>query len=83
MNKNIIIALLVGLLIGTNLPRADADVPVISRRDLYTAATMIGILASPNWNPTNTKPQFFGTQQIQPSTTQLVKTYVDKLLEGQ
>ncbi len=77
MTKNIIIALLTGLLIGSNLPRANADTSSISRADLFTAAALIGVLASPNWNPKITAP-CFGT----PSTTQLVRQQVQNLLEN-
>jgi hypothetical protein len=54
MIKNIIIALLVGIVIGQNC-KADSN-DAISKRDLITAAALSGILANPNSNPLGWKP---------------------------
>jgi hypothetical protein len=54
MIKNIIIALLVGIVIGQSC-KADSN-DSITRRDLYTATALCGILANENSNPLGWKP---------------------------
>lgn len=54
MVKNIVIALLLGVVIGQNCKAQTND--SISRRDLYAAAALCGILANQNSNPMGWKP---------------------------
>ena len=54
MVKNVVIALLVGIVIGQTC-KADSN-ETISKRDLFTAAALCGILSNPNSNPLGWKP---------------------------
>lgn len=49
MIKNLVIALLVGIVIGQTCRAQSSD--SISKRDLYAAAALCGILANGNSNP--------------------------------
>ena len=57
MIKNITIALLIGVIVGQTY-KADTAVNVdsITRRDLFTAAALCGIIANSNSNPLGWKP---------------------------
>lgn len=54
MVKNIVIALLVGVVIGQNCKAQSND--TITRRDLFAALSLCGILANQNSNPMGWKP---------------------------
>lgn len=77
MKKNIAIALLAGLLIGSHLPRANAEDPGITKYDLYSAAALIGILANEKTNVRFTESGFWGA-----SNTQVARQYAQKMLEN-
>ncbi len=51
MNKSVIIALLVGIIVGQfSLAHADTD-SAITRHDLFEAAALAGICANANYRP--------------------------------
>lgn len=55
MKKNIVIALLVGIILGQNVPRATADEPAaggITKHDLLYAAAICGLCGNSRFDPT-------------------------------
>lgn len=79
MNKNIIIALLAGLLIGTNLPRANAETASISRADFFAEIALLGILVNQANDP---ERMTFGAWGAGISKTKLARDYANNMLEG-
>ena len=56
MIKNVVIALLVGIVIGQNCKADVTSASSISRKDLFTAAALCGILANEKSNPLGWRP---------------------------